>query len=92
MKITPADNATLAQLIGEVKARISPMTRAQHHATLKQESRYKDNPDRLAMRFRWDMFACIPQAKRAEWTDKVYKYANDTHIDTALKKIVELPQ
>jgi len=40
------------------------------------------------MRFRWDMFWHISQAKRGELTRKFYKYLNDSHIDTALKAII----
>jgi len=42
-----------------------------------------------AMRFRWDIFWAIPIERRTPWTEKVYKYLNDDHIDSALKKIVK---
>ncbi len=40
-----------------------------------------------AKRFRWDLFWT---AKLSQWvSDNVYKYANDEHLDTALKAIVK---
>lgn len=41
------------------------------------------------MRFRWDTFWGIPIERRVPWANKVYKYLNDNHIDTALKRVVE---
>jgi hypothetical protein len=38
-------------------------------------------------RFRWDLFWA---AKLSQWvSDNVYKYANDAHLDTALRAIVK---
>lgn len=39
------------------------------------------------MRYRWDCLWSINYADRATWFDEVYEYANDEHIDTALRKI-----
>lgn len=39
------------------------------------------------MRCRWDTLYCIPYSVRRDWFDEVYSYANDTHVDTALRKI-----
>jgi hypothetical protein len=38
-------------------------------------------------RYRWDCLWAINSKFRNEWFAKVYTYLNDTHIDTALKKI-----
>lgn len=45
----------------------------------------------LEMRFRWDLFWSIKHRKliSQELFDSIYYYAKDTHIDTALKKIVQ---
>jgi hypothetical protein len=41
----------------------------------------------IDMRFRWDLFYA---ANLATWVcDNCYSYLNDTHIDTALKRIVK---
>ena len=40
-------------------------------------------------RFRWDLVYSIPYTQRATWFTEVYKYANDAHIDTALRKITK---
>ena len=40
-------------------------------------------------RIRWDLLWEVPYAIRAPWFDAVYKYLDDTHIDTALKVIVK---
>lgn len=36
----------------------------------------------------WDCLWRIPSERRTPWFDRVYKYANDDHVTTALKKIV----
>lgn len=49
---------------------------------LKQDARIKDFNKRL----RWDWFNA---AVKCSWTcSEVYPYANNTHIDTALRSIV----
>lgn len=37
-------------------------------------------------RFRWDVLFAIPFEERRDWFKKVYEYANDDHVDTALRK------
>ena len=39
-------------------------------------------------RHRWDCFWSSDNRKRKEWADRVYQYADDTHIDTALRHAV----
>ncbi|QFS87577.1 MULTISPECIES: hypothetical protein [unclassified Marinobacter] len=41
------------------------------------------------VRYRWDWLWAIPLADRQPWFDEVYQYANDDHIDTALKNAVK---
>ena len=38
-------------------------------------------------RHRWDCLWSVPVQVRQPWFDRVYKFANDDHIDTALRKI-----
>jgi hypothetical protein len=38
-------------------------------------------------RYRWDCFWAIEREQRREWVTRIYKFANDDHIDTALRKI-----
>lgn len=54
-----------------------------HKESLKTDSRVKN----LDMRFRWDLFnaACLTRFT----CDNVYSYANDDHIDTALRNIAK---
>ena len=39
-------------------------------------------------RHRWDCLWSVAKEKRTEWFDRVYQYADDTHIDTALRHAV----
>jgi hypothetical protein len=38
-------------------------------------------------RYRWDLLYRVPYHARVTVIDEIYKYANDTHIDTVLRKI-----
>lgn len=51
--------------------------------------RYQKNGGDWKMRFRWDLLFSIPYENRRVWFDEVYQYANDNHIDTALRKIMK---
>ena len=42
----------------------------------------------LDKRYRWDLLFAAGSFSR-EWTTEVYKYADDTHIDTALRSIIK---
>ena len=61
-----------------------------HKEKLKDDVRVKDADKRL----RWDLFYAItsgaswPEAGRLDFLDELYSYLDDTHIDTALRKIV----
>lgn len=37
-------------------------------------------------RFRWDVLNAVPFQTRKDWFNKIYEYANDDHVDTALRK------
>ena len=40
-------------------------------------------------RFRWDLFYCARRSGTEKFMiEDIYKYANDTHLDTALRAIV----
>jgi len=74
MKITPSDYIELETLL-------APLASSYRQAVI-------DRPYHTPMRLRWDLLWSLPYADRAGWFDRVYKYANDTHIDTALRSIV----
>lgn len=40
-----------------------------------------------AKRWRWDRLWAVDSEERTAWFDAVYSYANDDHIDTALRRI-----
>jgi hypothetical protein len=42
----------------------------------------------LNKRYRWDLLWAADRAKTSLWTARVYDYANDAHIDTALRALV----
>lgn len=51
---------------------------------LRASPRVKD----LDMRFRWDLLWAVPNTPRTVLMKRLYAYLDDTHIDTALKKII----
>ena len=75
MKITPTDYAAIRNACAAVQAKqpgITPHTYAENNIG-------KDHD----MRFRWDLLRAS-----AFDTSRLYDYANDDHIDTALRRIV----
>lgn len=66
---------------GEI-SKISLEELSEHVAKVKESGNYKD----LGMRLRWDLFWAARLGEYAR--DNILKYANDTHIDTALRNIV----
>lgn len=52
-------------------------------------ARYQTNGDNWEVRFRWDLLYSITFADRDKWFREVYKYADDRHIDTGLRKIMK---
>lgn len=80
MKITPEHFAALKALVGPAD---TPERRALYLAgKYHNADRTKD----LDMRYRWDLYHAT--VKYDAWTKAVYEYANDNHIDTALRAIV----
>lgn len=77
MKITPAH-------IAHIRSAMAPLASKAiaHMGTLKADNRVKD----LEKRLRWDwLYAAVP----SRWVcDNIYPYADDTHLDTALRRIV----
>lgn len=41
-----------------------------------------------ATRYLFDLFYMIPTGPRTRWIDEVYKYADDSHLETALRRAV----
>jgi hypothetical protein len=78
MKITPEHYEFMRSAMAQVPADKV----AAHREALKNDPRVRD----LNMRLRWDVLhATVP----SKWIcDNIYPYANDTHIDTALKRIM----
>lgn len=77
MKIKPEHIEHMRQAITPLKGMIES-----HRAFLASDSRVKD----LEKRLRWDLMYA---ANLNQWLcQTLYEYANDVHIDTALKAIV----
>ncbi len=76
MKITPKDLDTLKKFIQPVMERI-PV--AEYRAA---------NPQFSDRRVRWDYFHGAGNDALRFLCDHLYKYMNDTHMDTALKAVV----
>lgn len=80
MKITPEHYAFIKDAI-QNKFTVSLVN--DHRTFIEAENKAKDVEKRL----RWDL---IYFALGSRWIcDNLYNYADDTHIDTALKKIVK---
>jgi len=77
MKILPEDYEYMKERIEKVWR-----YREEVKKSIKNDSRVKD----FDRRFRWDMFHLAHLTPFV--VSKVYKYADDNHIDTALKKIM----
>jgi len=56
----------------------------EYRKKLETDPRVKD----IEMRLRWDVLYAIPARIRIPLMDELYKYLNDTHIDTALKALM----
>ncbi len=79
MKIKPEHYSHMLDAIREVASRVDPV---QYRAQIVAEGKARD-PDK---RVRWD-YAYAAKLSRF-FCDSVYDYANDTHIDTALRSIM----
>ena len=83
MKITPVHYAHMRDTIKAKLAKFPEGTVAQHRERLQAHPQVKDVEKRL----RWDLFHA---AGLGIWVcDNVYPYANDEHIDTALRQIMK---
>jgi hypothetical protein len=66
----------------DVLSKVDKDAARKHKKELKKDARVKD----IEKRFRWDL---LYAAKLSPWIcDNLYPYLNDSHIDTALKSIV----
>lgn len=79
MKIKPEHYAVLRD---EIKQVATPAKVAMHRTSLESDPQVKD----INKRLRWD---CLYVARLSAWiSENIYPYANDEHIDTALRQIV----
>ena len=85
MKITTEHYAQLNALVRRVVEKVGREQVKAHREGLKDDPRVID----IEKRFRWDFVYAVPYAERGPIIDAVYKYADDSHIDTALRKIVK---
>ena len=81
MKITKQDYADLCTMLDE-HARTAPWS------TVADAFAGYTGGGFTQKRFRWDLLYSVPYAIRVVWFDRIYKYANDEHIDTALRRYV----
>lgn len=81
MKIKPEHYEHIRAAI----ASLDPAKVAAHLDNLRADRRVRD----IGMRYRWDLlWAAVP----SRWVcDNVYPYANNDHLDTALRRIAPLP-
>lgn len=80
MKITPAHLAYMREAITPLD---TADARAAYAAGNYPRADVTRDPDK---RYRWDLFRA---ARLSAWLcDEVYPYADDTHVDTALRAIV----
>ena len=78
MKIQPAHYAYMKQAIENFSAKWVEA----HRAEIIREGKARD----VEMRLRWDLSY---RANLSQWlSNNVYTYANDTHVDTALRSIM----
>lgn len=85
MKVTKKDYEDLKQAIEEVLVIATFNSALAYKESLSKDARVKD----YNIRFRWDLFWAIPRVKSQPIVESIYTYANDDHIDTALKHIVK---
>ena len=87
MKITPQDRAALMGALDETMAGLGAERLAAHYRALADDDRVNDRDKR----YRWDVLWAIPKDVRYPILDRVYRYANDAHIDTVLRRAVPTP-
>lgn len=85
MKLTKEHYAALDHEIRDTARRLGPAFTAQYIAgKFDRADRTKD----VNKRYRWDLFWHTPASWRQAFADEVYTYCDDTHLDTALRRIV----
>jgi hypothetical protein len=82
MKMTSEHYAKLKELYAEQWTLIE-------HERREDWLRHHTKPKDLQKRLRWDFFWKIHSADRGPLMQELYSYLDDTHIDTALKRIVK---
>lgn len=82
MKIKPEHLAIMREKINALRDAHGEEKLREYRAQLANDPRVKD----ADMRYRWDLFNAAGLTKFA--CAELYRYANDTHIDTALRAIV----
>lgn len=82
MKIKPDHVQHMREAIADACIRIGIERLQEHRAALAA----CENVNDPAMRYRWDLFRAAGLTSFA--CDTLYAYANDEHIDTALRHIV----
>jgi hypothetical protein len=81
MKITDSDYNFLKDQLSKLPRDLL----LTHKESLRSDPRVKD----LDTRFAWDLLYGIEQDVRNTFMQRLYKYCDDTHIGTALKRIVK---
>jgi hypothetical protein len=89
MKIKPEHLEQLRQAIDAACGTILPGYAAKIREEYAAKFKPEDKRD-AEKRIRWDALWCAQRTKALpeKFFDEVYKYANDEHLDTALKKVV----
>lgn len=85
MKITPEHFDRLRAVIHEGMTRIPALALYEARDPSVPRIALAKDP---AKRYRWDALYAAPLTARQPLIDAIYEYADDSHIDTALKKIV----
>ena len=76
------DDLRKAVVIGMCEAGVLRLR--QIRAAIAADYRVKDKDKR----YRWDLLWLSPAAQLAPVMNRIYQYADDTHVDTALRRIV----
>lgn len=85
MKITGTDFTDLQSAILDTMMDIGAPKLAAYRKALETDNRVKD----VNKRYRWDILFAVPSSRRNPIMNRLYAYANDEHIDTALRAIVK---
>lgn len=86
MKITPKDFVTMQSAILDTIAEQGAI-KLQAHRNALLSAYPKDKANNI---YRWNVLFAVPQTIRNSFINLIYQYADDTHIETALRKIIPL--